>query len=63
MTHKEIAEENYNLAVSTYVQPEDTREIINIKELNKDIAAIVQRQSALRARIDAIVTRLTGKAK
>ncbi|NLN92015.1 MAG: type I restriction-modification system subunit M [Candidatus Hydrogenedens sp.] len=63
VTHKEIAEENYNLAVSTYVQPEDTREIINIKELNKDIAAIVQRQSALRARIDAIVTRLTGKAK
>jgi type I restriction enzyme M protein len=31
----EIAKENYNLSVSTYVEIEDTREKIDIKVLNK----------------------------
>jgi type I restriction enzyme M protein len=51
----EIAEEGYNLSVSTYVEIEDTREKVDIKALNKDIAEIVKRQDELRKAIDEIV--------
>lgn len=50
-----LAENDYNLSVSSYVEPEDTREIIDIKELNAEIASIVMRQSQLRDAIDEIV--------
>ncbi len=60
--HSEIAENDYTLSVSTYVQAEDTREVIDIKELNKEIAQIVSRQSELRIQIDAIVADLEGKS-
>lgn len=36
-TREEIEKENYNLDVTTYVEEEDTREKINIKELNEKI--------------------------
>jgi type I restriction enzyme M protein len=52
---EEIAENEYNIAVSSYVEPEDTREEIDITELNAEIARIVARQSELRAAIDEIV--------
>lgn len=58
--HEEIAANDYTLSVSTYVQAEDTREVIDIKELNKEIAQIVARQSELRTQIDAIVADLEG---
>jgi type I restriction enzyme M protein len=58
--HEEIAANDYTLSVSTYVQAEDTREVINIKELNNEIAQIVARQSDLRTQIDAIVADLEG---
>ncbi|MCK5930922.1 MAG: type I restriction-modification system subunit M [Fulvimarina manganoxydans] len=50
----------YNIAVSSYVEAEDTREAVDITELNADIARIVTRQSELRAEIDAIVADLEG---
>ena len=53
--NKDIAENNYNIAISSYVEQEDTREIINIKELNKKIKGIVKKQSELRTAIDDIV--------
>ena len=53
-----IAEEEYNLSVSTYVEQEDTREIIDITELNKEIARIVEREAQLRAEIDKIVAEI-----
>lgn len=56
----EIADNDYNIAVSSYVQPEDTREEVNITELNAEIARIVARQSELRTQIDAIVADLEG---
>jgi type I restriction enzyme M protein len=58
--HEEIEANDYTLSVSTYVQAEDTREVIDIKELNKEIAQIVARQSELRTQIDAIVADLEG---
>jgi len=58
-----IAENNYNIAVSTYVEQPDTREAVDIKVLNAEIARIVSRQAELRTQIDAIVIDLeAGKA-
>lgn len=54
----EIAEKDFNLSVSTYVEVEDTREHIDIKQLNAEIVRIVARQSDLRTQIDAIVADL-----
>jgi type I restriction enzyme M protein len=59
--HSEIAENDYNLAVSSYVEPEDTREEVDIAALNAEIARIVARQSQLRTEIDAIVAELEGE--
>ena len=56
-----IAENGYNIAVSSYVEQEDTREAVDIKTLNADIARIVARQAELRAAIDAIVADLEGE--
>lgn len=53
-----IAQNDYNLAVSSYVEQEDTREQIDIKELNKRISEIVKRQNELRKAIDKIVADL-----
>ncbi|HBC30351.1 MAG TPA: type I restriction-modification system subunit M [Clostridiales bacterium] len=54
----DIAKEDYNLSVSTYVEIEDTREKIDIKVLNKDIAEIVKKQEELRKAIDDIVAEI-----
>jgi type I restriction enzyme M protein len=54
----EIAKEDYNLSVSTYVEIEDTREKIDIKLLNKEIEEIVTRQDELRKAIDEIVAEI-----
>ena len=56
--NSEIAEQEYNLSVSTYVEQEDTREVIDIVELNKEIARIVERENVLRAEIDKIISEI-----
>lgn len=58
--NKEIGENDYNIAVSSYVAQEDTREVIDITKLNAEIAGIVARQNELRAAIDEIVADLEG---
>jgi type I restriction enzyme M protein len=58
--HTEIAANDYSLSVTSYVLAEDTRETVDIRELNKSIAAIVARQSELRREIDKIVVELEG---
>jgi len=55
-----IAENGYNIAVSSNVEQEDTREEIDIAQLNREIACIVERQTELRMQIDAIVADLEG---
>jgi type I restriction enzyme M protein len=60
--HEEIAENGYNIAVSSYVEQEDTREAVDIAELNADIARIVARQNELRSQIAAIVADLGEQA-
>ncbi|WP_460833318.1 type I restriction-modification system subunit M [Nocardioides hungaricus] len=58
--HEVIADNGYNIAVSSYVEAEDTRVAVDITELNAEIARIVGSQSRLRAEIDAIVADLEG---
>jgi type I restriction enzyme M protein len=60
--NSEIAENGYNIAVSSYVEQLDTRQAVNITALNAEIAAIVARQAVLREQIDAIVADLEGVA-
>ena len=55
------SEQDYNLSVSTYVEQEDTREKIDIDELNQEIAETVAKIDYLRAEIDKIVEELGGK--
>ena len=56
----EIAVQDYNLFVSTYVEQEDTREVINITELNAEIKRIVAREQVLRDEIDKIIAEIEG---
>lgn len=54
----QIAESDYNLSVSSYVEPEDKREVIDIVKLNAEIAKTVERINTLRNDIDNIVKEL-----
>ena len=56
--NSEIAEQNYNFSVSTYVEQEDTREKIDIVKLNAEIAEIVAREQVLRDKIDKIIAEI-----
>ncbi|NLD99781.1 MAG: N-6 DNA methylase, partial [Fibrobacter sp.] len=62
VNNTDVAANDYNLSVTSYVEQEDTREIIDITALNAEIAEIVERQNQLRAEIDAIVAELEGDA-
>jgi type I restriction enzyme M protein len=56
--NSKIAEEDYNLSVSTYVEQEDTREKIDIVALNAEIEKIVAREQILREEIDKIIAEI-----
>lgn len=56
--YEEIAQNEYNLSVSTYVQPEDTREVIDIVKLNAEIERIVAREQVLRDEIAKIIAEI-----
>ncbi|MCP5320357.1 MAG: type I restriction-modification system subunit M [Pseudomonadales bacterium] len=59
----DIAANGYNIAVSSYVEQADTREAVDIRALNAQIAGIVTRQAELRTQIDAIVADLEGEQR
>ena len=50
-----IAENDYNLSVSSYVEAKDNREKINIAELNIEVSKTVEKINTLRADIDLII--------
>ena len=58
--NSEIAEQNYNLSVSSYVEQEDTREVVDIAVLNAEIERIVTRSDVLRREIDSIIAEIEG---
>lgn len=53
--NEDIAKNDYNLSVSSYVEAKDTREKIDIVKLNKEISTTVAKIDKLRAEIDNIV--------
>ncbi|GAB7140397.1 type I restriction-modification system subunit M [Deferribacterales bacterium RsTz2092] len=61
--NSEIAGHDYNISVSTYVAQKDTREAVDIMELNARIAQIVARENTLRTEIDAIIADIEDGAK
>lgn len=54
-SREEVEEFDYNLSVTSYVEPEDTKEEIDIVKLNAEIEKIVARQQVLREEIDKII--------
>lgn len=50
-----IVENDYNLSVSSYVEAKDTREVIDINDLNTEIKKTVLKIDKLRAEIDEII--------
>nr|DAQ27804.1 MAG TPA: type I restriction system adenine methylase [Caudoviricetes sp.] len=58
---EDIEKADYNLSVSTYVESEYTREVIDIAVLNDKITQIVERENILRTKIDAIIAEIEVK--
>lgn len=58
--NRQIAENGYNLSVSSYVEARDTREVIDIAALNAELKTTVANIDRLRAEIDAIVAEIEG---
>lgn len=58
VSNDKVAENSYNLSVSSYVEQKDTREKIDIKKLNAEIKEIVAREKVLRAEIDKIIAEI-----
>ncbi|GAB6034669.1 type I restriction-modification system subunit M [Galenea microaerophila] len=54
----QIAENDYNLSVSSYVEAKDTREVIDITKLNAELKTTVAKIDQLRKEIDAIVAEI-----
>lgn len=58
VTNDDIAAQDYNLSVSTYVELKDTREVIDITVLNAEIEEIVAREQVLRDEISKIIAEI-----
>jgi len=56
-----IADNDYNLSVGSYVEPEDTREKIDITKLNQEIKQTVSKIDKLRDEIDKIVAEIESE--
>ena len=59
-SYDEVAENDYNLSVSTYVEAADDKEEIDIQKLNAEIDEIVKREDALRSEISKIIAEIEG---
>lgn len=55
-----IKSNDYNLSVSSYVQAKDTREQVNITQLNAELKITVAKIDQLRKEIDAIVAEISA---
>ena len=54
----DILENDCNLSVSSYVEQEDTREVINIAEVNAKLETLVAEGNELNQKIEAIIKEL-----
>lgn len=58
--NSKIADNDYNLSVSSYVEAKDTREKIDIDELNDEIKETVEKINTLRADIEKVIREISG---
>ena len=58
---EEVVANDYNLSVSSYVQAKDTREVVDIAQLNAELKTTVAKIDQLRKDIDAIVAEIEGE--
>ncbi len=61
VSHADVAANDYNLSVSSYVQAKDTREVVDIAQLNAQLKTTVAKIDQLRKDIDAIVAEIEGE--
>ena len=61
VSHADIVAKDYNLSVSTYVEAKDTREVVNIAQINADLKTTVTKIDQLRKDIDTIVAEIEGE--
>jgi type I restriction enzyme M protein len=61
VSHADIASNDYNLSVSSYLQAKDTREVVDIAQLNAQLKTTVAKIDQLRKDIDAIVAEIEGE--
>ena len=57
---EQVAANDYNLSVSSYVEAKDNREVVNITQLNAELKTTVAKIDQLRKDIDAIVAEIEG---
>ncbi|MBZ6067266.1 type I restriction-modification system subunit M [Aeromonas schubertii] len=57
---EQVAANDYNLSVSSYVEAKDNREVVDIAQLNAELKTTVSRIDQLRKDIDAIVAQIEG---
>ena len=55
ISNEQIAKNDYNLSVSTYIEKADNSEKIDIDKLNNELDNIVIRQNELKAQINSII--------
>ena len=58
---EQVAANDYNLSVSSYVEAKDNREVVDIAQLNAELKTTVARIDQLRKEIDAIVAEIEGE--
>jgi type I restriction enzyme M protein len=59
--YEKVAANDYNLSVSIYVEAKDTREVVDIGQLNAELKTTVAKIDRLRKDIDAIVAEIEGQ--
>ena len=60
---EQVAANEYNLSVSSYVEAKDNREVVDIAQLNAELKTTVARIDQLRKEIDAIVAEIEGEGE
>ena len=58
---EQVAANDYNLSVSSYIEARDNREVVDIAQLNAELKTTVARIEQLRKDIDAIVAEIDGE--
>jgi type I restriction enzyme M protein len=61
VSHADITANDYNLSVSSYVKAKDTREVVDIAQINAQLKTTVAKIDQLRKDIDAIVAEIEGE--